>query len=568
MFTHSHIKYILTTLSRKEWAILAGLTTLLGIITLCMLATINNMFIVTIPAHGGTWKEGVLGTPRFINPVLAFSERDRDFTELVYAGLMKKNVDGEVVPDLAEEITISENHLVYTATLKQGLVFHDHAPLTAYDVEFTVLKIQDPALQSPKRLAWEGVSVSVLDENTVTFTLKQPYAPFIDSLTLGILPSHIWESIPANAFALSDYNISAIGAGPYEIKKVTRTAGIPSSFTLRASKTYNAGKPYIEEIMIRNYENEKELIRALELHSINAVHGISTENAKALEDAGFKVEHQVLPRIFALFFNASHNQIFTDHAVLGALNLAIDKERIVTEMLHGYGAVINSPLPIARFPSDTETVPVTHEENIIAAKKALEDAGWTLDANGIRSKTDKKTGNKKLEFSISTGSIPELEGAVEEIKNNLSELGISVTTKVYDLGTLNKDVISPRDYDALFFGQVVASDADLYAFWHSSERSEPGLNTALYANPKVDTYLEEALSTFDAVEAHELYVKTGAQIMADYGAIFVYSPEFIYAHDTSITNLSLPKVVEARDRYLDIRNWFIKTDRVWKFFAQ
>lgn len=568
MFTISNIKHVLTTLSRREWVFVAGLTTLLALITLCMLLKLNSLFLVTVPAHGGTWKEGVVGTPRFINPVLALSERDRDFTQLIYSGLMKKDSAGTIVPDLAESITLSENNLTYTVTLKDDLVFQDNTPLTAYDVEFTVQKIQDPSIASPKRLAWEGVTVTAPDEKTVIFTLKQPYVPFIESLTVGILPSHIWESIASNEFALSDYNLSPIGAGPYRIDKITRSGGIPSVFTLKAWKHHHAGKPYINELVIRSYENEKDLIRALELRSINAVHGISAENARNLEQSGFMVEHQVLPRIFALFFNASHNQIFTDRAVLRAIDLAIDKESIVENVLHGYGNVIKSPLPLGRFTIPDEEAPTTHEEKISTAIALLEDAGWKLDATGVRTKTDAKAGTKRLEFSISTGTIPELEGVVEEIKNNLSVLGISVTTKVYDLGTLNKDVIGPRDYDTLFFGQVLSTDADLYAFWHSSERIDPGLNIALYANPKVDSYLGDALSTFDPAQAHALYEKAGAQIVDDLGALFIYSPEFMYVHDGTITNLTLPKIVEARDRYIDITNWFIHTDRVWTIFAK
>jgi peptide/nickel transport system substrate-binding protein len=568
MFTISNIKHVLTTLSRREWVFVAGLTTLLALITLCMLLKLNSLFLVTVPAHGGTWKEGVVGTPRFINPVLALSERDRDFTELVYSGLMKKDSAGTIVPDLAQSIELSENNLTYTVTLKDDLLFQDNTPLTAYDVEFTVQKIQEPTIASPKRLAWEGVTVTAPDEKTVIFTLKQPYVPFIESLTVGILPSHIWESIASNEFALSDYNLSPIGAGPYRIDKITRSGGIPSVFTLKAWKHHHTGKPYINELVIKSYENEKDLIRALELRSINAVHGISAENAQKLKQSGFTVEHQVLPRIFALFFNASHNQIFTDRAVLRAIDLAIDKESIVENVLHGYGNVIKSPLPLGRFTIADEEAPTTYEEKITTAIALLEDAGWKLDATGVRTKTDAKAGTKRLEFSISTGTIPELEGVVEEIKNNLSALGISVTTKVYDLGTLNKDVIGPRDYDTLFFGQVLSTDADLYAFWHSRERIDPGLNIALYANPKVDSYLTDALSTFDPAQAHALYEKAGAQIVDDLGALFIYSPEFMYVHDGTITNLTLPKIVEARDRYLDITNWFIHTDRVWTIFAK
>jgi len=134
---------------KKALLILAGLFV---VSFLWLVQSVNQEFKVTVPAHGGTLTEGIIGTPRLINPVLAISDADRDITELVYSGLIRKMPDGEIVPDLASSYEISNDGLSYTFTLKDDLIFHDSKPLTTDDVLFTIEKAQDQVLKSPKRL--------------------------------------------------------------------------------------------------------------------------------------------------------------------------------------------------------------------------------------------------------------------------------------------------------------------------------------------------------------------------------------------------------------------------------
>jgi ABC-type transport system substrate-binding protein len=125
---------------------------------LLLLYSLSHSFEVQVPARGGSITEGVVGIPRFINPLLALSDTDRDLTTLTYAGLVALEGD-TIVPDIASDYTVSADGLQYTFTLRDDARFHDGTPVTADDVEFTIQKAQDPALKSPRRAAWEGVTI-------------------------------------------------------------------------------------------------------------------------------------------------------------------------------------------------------------------------------------------------------------------------------------------------------------------------------------------------------------------------------------------------------------------------
>src|SRR5690606_32882866 len=123
---------------------------------------------------------GLIGSPRFINPLLATSDTDKDLTALIYSGLLRIGPDGSLIPDLAESYEISDDGLTYTFTLKPNLTWHDGRKLTARDIVFTVNLAQNENTRSVKRPIWDGVTVEQSGEKTIIFRLNQPYAPFLE----------------------------------------------------------------------------------------------------------------------------------------------------------------------------------------------------------------------------------------------------------------------------------------------------------------------------------------------------------------------------------------------------
>lgn len=546
-----------------------------------LLNLVNNSFLVDVPLSGGTVTEGVMGTPRFINPVLAVADVEKDINALVYSGLMKKDGIGNIIPDLADSFTVSPDGLIYTFTLKQNLTFHDGSLITAADVVYTFNQIKNPAIKSPKKVNWDGVTIENTDDRTIIFTLKQPFASFLENTTLGILPAHLWKEVSDAEFSFSDLNLNAVGSGPFKIKNINKkSSGIPSGIKLSSFKNYAGGEPYIKTFVFDFYPNESDMISAYKSGSIDNVSAISPVEAVALQDDGARTISTPLPRIFGLFFNQTEAPIFTDKNVVKAFDMAINKNRIIDTVLHGYGKTIDGPLPL--YMSDQGEVAQYSEQNKTDALALLKKAGWIPGTDGVLSKTSTtittpatkgkpaqtRSSSTRLTFSIATGEAPELRKAAELIAEDLKSIGVEVDVKTYETGTLNQNVIRPRKYDALFFGEIVSHESDFFAFWHSSQRNDPGLNIAQYANTKVDQLLESALVTADANVRLQKYKDFEKEVQKDMPAIFVYSPDFIYVVDKNLQGFDMSHATAASDRFININKWYEKTDKVYKIFIK
>ncbi|MBM2817634.1 MAG: family 5 extracellular solute-binding protein, peptide/nickel transport system substrate-binding [Parcubacteria group bacterium] len=487
-----------------------------------LLWKVNQSYLVEFPAHGGQLKEGIIGSPRFINPILAISDADRDMTSLIYSGLMKSNSAGDIVPDLAESYSISKDGLIYKFKLKDNAYFHNGEKVTADDVEFTVNKTQDSALKSPKRANWDGVAVRKLNDREIEFVLKQPYSPFLENTTLGILPKKIWTNFDSDQFSFSLFNIEPIGSGPYKVKGLEKDSyGIPTYYTLVSFNKYISGAPYIKKLLITFYQNEKSLIDSFKRRDIESISAISSENAEMLKtENGLRVIRAPLPRIFGVFFNQSQAPIFANKEIREALNATIDRDRIVKEVLHGYGIEIDSPIPpdlmeiknIAK--NETNGKKEDGASRIEEALAKLQDNGWKMNNEEKVLEKKMKNETEQLRFSISTSNTPELKKVAEIAKEDWEKLGAKVEVKIFESGDLNQNVIRPRKYDALLFGEIIGRDLDLFAFWHSSQRKDPGLNIALYANSKVDKLLEDARKIEDKSERIQKYKQFENEVRA------------------------------------------------------
>lgn len=561
----------LTAFTLTERLVFSALATVCFVATAALLVTLNNALTVEVPANGGTLNEGIVGIPRFINPLLAISDADRDLTQLVYSGLLKVGPDGTLQPDLAASYDVSSDGLTYTFHIRDDATFQDGTPVTAADVVFTITKAQDPALQSPRRASWEGVTVKAIDDKTVEITLKDPYPPFLQNMTMGILPSHIWSNVSAEQFTFSQFNVEPVGSGPYEIKSIKRSSGgIPQSYTLVPFDKHVGGAAHISDLVLKFYQTQGALIDGYQAGDIQSMNGISPHTALALKALGDRVESVPIPRVFAVFFNQNQVPAFTYPEVRRALSETVDRQRIVDEVLSGYGVPLYGPLPMSLFGSIAEeaqpTATGTVDQAIAAATSTLAKDGWKPDpADGV---LEKKSGKNtvRLEFSIATPNTPDFEAAAKIIQADWERLGAKVTLNFFDTGDLNQNIIRNRSYDSLFFGEVIGRDLDLYPFWDSSQRNDPGLNVALYTNLKADKYLETARTLSSLADRMNQYRQFQNEVDKDIPAAFVYSPDFIYVVPKELKGLDIGNVTIPSDRFLNVTNWYLETDRVWSVF--
>ncbi len=567
----SKLNTAIAAFSKREKTVFIILVIILVISTLSIIQGINKYFMVNVPMYGGSVSEGIIGTPRFVNPILAFTDADQDLVTLVYSGLMRKDENGNLIPDLALKYEVSPNGLEYTFTLKDNIYFHDKKPVTVDDILFTINNIKDPIIKSPERSNWEGVTATKIDEKTIKFVLRQPYASFLENTTLGIIPAHLWINSPLE---LNSINTNPIGSGPYMIENVEKeSSGIVNAYELKRFDKFALGKPYIENIKLRFYSNEENLIKGLKDGEIKQISSITPLAALALKEKGYHVEDALLPRVFGLFFNQNVNQLFVDKSVVAAINQAIDKDRIVREVLGGYGVVINDPIPpgIISNIDENKNKTLPRDEVLKKVEENLAKNGWKKNSEGFLEKSVKdknKTTTTPLSFSISTSNAPELVKAALLIKQDLEAVGMKVEIKTFEVGNLNQDVIRPRKYDALLFGQIINNESDLFAFWHSSQRKDPGFNVSMYTNAKVDKILETAFVVINKNERLSKYVQFEEEIRKDMPAVFLYTPEFVYVVEENLKGTEMDYITSPSNRFGDVYKWYTEEDSVWKIFAK
>ncbi len=520
-----------------------------------------------VAVSGGTYREGIVGTPRFVNPVLAVTRADKDLTELTYDGLLTLGKEGELVPNIAESINISSDGLTYNILLRKDVTFHDETPLSARDVVFTVNRITDPLIASPLRPNFDGVVVEQIGEYELNFVLKEPYAPFIENLTFGILPEHIWGNVMPEEFPFSQRNSDPIGTGPYIVDSIRRSdSGIPEEYILVPHQQYHRGLPKIGTFIVTYFPSEEKLTEAYRKGSVGSMLVSDQEQTKELvPDNEHTLITSPLPRTFALFFNQNKSTILRDKGVREALDMAIDRDALVTDVLMGYAIPLSGPLPIG-YSVDTKP----HEpigDRIEQARGILKESGWKLNTeSGAWEKEIEKTPTT-LELSISTANNPRFEATAEYVRNAWEAVGIRVTVKQFEQSDLTQSIIRPRDYEVLLFGTHVGRALDYFSFWHSSQRNDPGLNVALYANITTDALLTDARTTTDITKRNEALISFSSEVAKESPALFLYQPQLVYLFPTRVKNAQFKGIGEPHERFASVHDWYIDTESLWNFLA-
>jgi peptide/nickel transport system substrate-binding protein len=559
------IRGLFKAFSATEKSIFYVLVAIALVAAIALAYRVNEYFLVTVPASGGSLTEGIVGVPRTANPVIALTDADNGVVALVYSGLMRRDDTGNLVPDLASGYTESADGLTYDFTLKKNVKFSDGTPVTADDVVFTVNKTQDIALKSPERANWTDVTAKKISASQVEFVLKQPYAPFLSNTTLGILPQHIWSSISDDQFIFSAYNINPVGDGPYKISDVGKDAnGVPTSYTLIPSADYVGTHPYISKITFVFYPDEAHAFTALRAGEIDSLAGLDPGDAAILASTtkSFQILTNPVPRLFGVFFNQNQNPIFADRAVRQALSSAVDRQDIVKTVLDGYGVAIDSPVPPGILASSTAIA----GPNIALAMNTLEKDGWKKGSDGTYSKIVNKK-PQVLAFSITTADSPDLVAAANMVADEWKAIGANVTVNVFQYSDL-ENTIDTRSYDSLLFGQYIDNGLDLYAFWDSTQRNAPGLNVAQYVSADVDKNLSDARTTQSVSRQLSDLSAFQADFRSDVPAVFLYSPDLIYALPADVKGIDIGSASSLADRFDGVTGWYIDTDRIWSAFTK
>ena len=366
----------------------------------------------------------------------------------------------------------------------------------------------------------------------------------METLSVGILPKHEWKNLTDEQLTLSDYNIHAIGSGPYKIDDITTNSGIPDVLTLSSHQKYTLGRPYIDTIIISTYQNEKYLLRAFQNDDIDRIHGITSDKIDDLEMTPQAIHTSLLPRTFAIFFNPNKSPILSDKNVRIALQMAINKQAIVDEVLHKYGKVINDPYPFDEDVSEP-VYDINKAKDLLLNNKSL------------------KKGTTTLELTLATANTEEMKKVAEMIKNDWEKIGVHAELAIYEVTDLNQTVIKERDFQVLLFGTITQTGSDLYAFWHSSQRTYPGLNISNYVSKKLDTNLEILRSSSDELMRISAYENVKKEFNEEVPGIFLFAPSLIYATNDTISTILPKNSFDNSSRFTLIESWYKYIDYVW-----
>lgn len=548
------------------------LRTLLAIIIIALIWTLlaaNQVVSIPGVSAGGDLTEGILGTPRFANPILALTRADQDVTALVYSGLMKINPDGDLVPDVAESVIVSEDGATYTINLRNDVFFHDGVQLTANDVLFTINLAQNADLKSPLRGAWSEVVVEVIDDQSLLVSLSESYAPFIENFTLGILPAHIWRTVPIEQVPFSEFNTTPVGSGPYMVKEAefSRSGTVETYHLTAATNHYES--PLIKNITLQFFATEAAIIDALDDGAIDATSYIPAELLGTIDQSQYNLISTPLPRTFGLFFNQNKSVALRDAAVREALETVLDRQAIIDKALSGSGIPTLPSTMSATTTVESEQVNLStaevQQKRLEDARSILENADWTQTEFGTWEKEIDDSAIP-LTLTIRTANNPTLEATLQAVSEAWRELGVTVLTEQYEQTDLVQSVIRPRDFAVLLFGLDMSRSQDLFPFWHSSQQNDPGLNITQYANLTVDDFLEAARVSQDETERNAAITSALKVITTERPAIFLFQPANVYVISPSIRTTPMNHIGSPSDRFSTVSEWNTDTRALWPFF--
>ncbi|MFA6522419.1 MAG: peptide ABC transporter substrate-binding protein [Patescibacteria group bacterium] len=558
--TVAQLRHFPTLLSGQERKIAAAAVVLLVIAGTVLGVKLFDSARTEVPAVGGSYTEGLVGIPQLINPLYSMSsDVDSDLSRLIYSGLMRYDTEKGLVTDLAASYTISEDQKTYTFVLRDDARWHDGKPVTIDDVMFTISAIQNPDYRSPLAVSFSGVTVSQIDDQTISFVLNEPFAPFLSLLTTGILPSHLWQNVaPINA-ATATLNKKPIGSGPFQFEKLVKdTDGNVKSYTLVRNDHFYAGAPYLQELTFKFYASTTEAVDALRNRNIEGLAYLPASDVASFEgERDLSIIQPRLQQYTALFFNQSRNTTLASADVRTALAMATNKQALVDDALHGLGTAINSFILPGMIGEKTDLPVIAFD--VAAATAKLDAAGWKLEEGA----TIRKNGEKTLTLELVTLDSGELVDIAEQIKAQWIAVGAEVNIKIVTSVELQSNILKNRSYDMLLSGELYGIDPDPYAFWHSSQANFPGLNVSMYSNRKADGYIETGRTTTDPAKRAEAYENLQTTVLADLPAIFLYQPIYSFVLPSHLNGVALSNIVVPADRFNAINTWYIKTKKTF-----
>lgn len=512
------------------------------------------------PVPGGIYSEGLQGSFTTANPLYASNAVDTTVSHLVFTGLFKYDEQNMLAPDLASGYSVDATAKVYTVHLKPHLTWQDGKPLTSADVLFTYRAIQNPDAQSPLGGGWQGVTVTTPDAHTVVFTLPNALAAFPYNLTNGIVPEHLLGSVPMEQLRTVDFNtIKPVGAGPFKWQALQVSGGSPTTaqeqIALVPFEGYAGGAPKLKEFIVHAFASKDQLVETFKSGQLTAAAGLDSVPASLEHDKSVVQHNFLLIAGTYVFFKTSAGPL-SDVKVRQALVLATNP----TSVTHAIGyptRQVHGPFLQGQLAYDAGTAQPTG--NLAAARQLLDQAGWVVGPNGVRSKA-----GQPLQFEISAIDTPENHTVINVLNKQWKLLGAKIQP-IFQASDDFNTTLNYHSYDSILYGVSIGVDPDVFAYWDSSQASllSPNrLNLSEYKSSAADAALEAGRTRLDPTLRTVKYKPFLQAWQKDTPALGLYQPRYLYLTHGKVYGLNDHSLNTGTDRFTNVENWMVHTAKV------
>jgi len=471
------------------------------------------------PAYGDTFIESLTGNISGLIPNVLSDSASFEIGSMLYSGLITRDKDLNIIGELAESWTFSQDCLDLTFNLRRNVRWHDGRPFTAADVVFTYETMIHPKTPTAYREDFKAVAeVAAPDPYTLRVRYKQPYAKALQSWGLWMLPRHLLESyVREGRLREAPQNRSnPVGTGAYRFGEWKPGEKV----VLVANPDYFEGRPHLGRVVYRIIPSQATIFLELKAKGVDAA-GLTALQFKrqteypAFRKAYHKYEYPANAYTY-LGFNLKDPR-FADRRVRQAIAHAINKRELIDGVLLGLGREATGPYKPGTWAHNPD-VP-TYPYDMAKARALLAAAGWTeTNADGVLVRNDQPF---TFELLTNQGN-DERKKVAEIVQASLKELGIQVDIRVIEWASLLKEYIKKRRFEAIILGWGIGLDPDQYEIWHSSKTGPDELNHISYANPEVDALLEQGRTSCRQAERKKFYDRLQTILAEDQPIVFLY----------------------------------------------
>lgn len=515
------------------------------------------------PTTGGVYTEAIIGSFGRLNPVLdLFNPADRAATRLLFSGLVRFDDRGLPMGDLAESWGISEDGTVYNFSIRPSAVWHDGEPVSSDDVVFTIEYLRSDELPLPEdlRAMWQQVEVRVLDEKTLQFHLPEPFAPFLDYLSFGVLPRHLLVNVSPTELVDSDFNLKPVGSGPYRLDRLISEQGQIKGVVFSAFEEYYMGRPFIDQVVFRYFPDANSAFTAYQAGEVLGISQVTMDiliEALNIEDLNFYSGR--MPELTLIYFNLDETELpfFQDVSLRRALLMGLNRQRLVDQNLGGQAIVADGPVFPGTWAYYEGIEHLDYDPN--AALAAIKAAGYTIPAEGgsVREKED-----VRFSFEMVYPDNALHAGLVEMIRSDWAKLGVEVNPKPVTYDELVDNYLETRDYQAALVDLNLSRypDPDPYPFWDQAQATG-GQNYGKWNDRRASEFLELARVSSDLDERAKAYRNFQVRFTTEMPALPLFHPVYTYAVDAQVQGVRMGPLYDPSDRFATLTTWFLIAKR-------